>query len=577
MERSEVIQQRLEQWTAATARAISGEPDLDYRSRTVFLNHKASPVAAPYLKLDLSTHNLPDLRGIADAIALRAMKSDESIHQRFSPKGDIAHLIFELLEQLRVESLAPDTLVGIRSNLRSRFLYWAKQSAASSIVENEVGILVFTVLVMAWSRLLSEPIPETIEEVIEATRWGLAEDIGPALRVLKQQREDQPRFAETALQVAEQVASRVEQAPAPSASHQENADHDSDVEQLLSNSGFDLKWLEAGQEPGMSDPALLNDAGQSSASANFNYQVFEKRLDRVQHITKIVRKQQLQTLRDELDEGQRSQLCNVPRIARRLSQIMARPRTSGWSFNYEEGYLDPKKLTQLITTPQERNLYKQVAQQGQSDCVISILIDNSGSMTHHSKQVAALVDTFARACELANITTEILGFTTREWNGGEVAKEWKAASRPSNPGRLNALQHTIYKDSTTVWRRSRTAIAGLLRHDLYRESCDGEALEWAVKRLQERPESNKLIIVISDGSPMDTATAQENGEQYLDHHLKQVTQQIEHRPDIQLCALGVGLDLSAYYSNNMAIATDRHLTTTEYLAICDMINTGRNQ
>ena len=570
-ERTEVIQQRLEQWTAATVRALSGETSLKVRKQAIVIKDKSTAIAAPYLRLDTSAQQTKYLRGIADSLALRVLYSNNDFHKTQLPSNEIAQLIFELLEQLRVESLAPEHYAGMRNNLRQRFVCWTKQAAASELVENEVGILIFTVLVMAWSRILSEPIPELLEDVIESTRWGLAEDIGPELRRLKHLRGNQNEYAHTALSIAENIARRVSNA-LPETTQVDKTETENEIENVLSNTGFDLKWLQASERAVTSTPTLFGADGASNSLGAPEYAVFSTQFDQVCHIDQLIRKEQQQKLRVELDLQLKARQCNIPRIARRLATMMATPEPIGWSFNHEEGQIDAKKLSRLITSPTERYLFRQSAIKPQSDGVISFLIDNSGSMTHHSRVVTALIDTLTRACELAQIKTEVLGYTTREWNGGAVLKYWKKANRPEQPGRLNATQHTIYKSANTPWRRSRNAIAGLMRHDLYRESVDGEALEWAVTRLQARPEQNKTLVVISDGSPMDTATVKENNPEYLDRHLSAVAQRIEQRADIKLCAVGVGLDLSAYYPTNMSIPVDRHLSTREFLELCELMD-----
>jgi cobaltochelatase CobT len=183
-----------------------------------------------------------------------------------------------------------------------------------------------------------------------------------------------------------------------------------------------------------------------------------------------------------------------------------------------------------------------------------------------------MIDTLAKALELADIKTEILGFTTTEWNGGRVLKDWTKAGKPGDPGRLTSTCHNIYKAAETPWRRSRPAIAAMLKTDLFREGIDGEALQWAVERIEARPEKNKIIIMVSDGSPMDTATHKANSDRYLDQHLKYVANEVQKRPDIRLCALGVGLDLSAYYRESMAISLSDELATQDFMLIADLLS-----
>lgn len=207
----------------------------------------------------------------------------------------------------------------------------------------------------------------------------------------------------------------------------------------------------------------------------------------------------------------------------------------------------------LISSPTERRLFRQERQTPLADSMVSILIDCSGSMREHQQAVAVLADTLARALELAGVSSEVLGFTTGGWNGGRAQRDWQRAGRPAHPGRLNELCHIVFKDARTPWRQSRNAMAALLKSDLFRESIDGEALQWASGRLAQREERRKLMIVISDGCPMDSATSLANDAFYLDNHLQQVVQGLEQQGEIELLALGVGLDLSPYYSRCQAL------------------------
>jgi cobaltochelatase CobT len=568
MERLEVLQQKLEQWCAASIRALAGEPTAHYRGHYLLLKEQPLLLCAPYLHLDLETHDAAKLRGVADAISLRLLHSDQQLHASLSPDNPIQRLVFELLEQLRTESLAPDNMPGMRTNLQRRFLYWANKAGSSALVENSVGLLIFTVNLMCWSRLLKLAIPETIEDTIEATRWKLAQTIGKPLRAMSSVTHSQQQFSEHALDIARIINTMIDDASQAS-------DQDDDVNKtvrILSNAKFlNLQWLDADGLSLEQRFAISSAEKVSQTQSGFNYQVYNRAYDKEVKAERIIRIAQLKKMRIALDKHIRQQSVNSHRVARYLRQLVASPALAGWSFGEEEGYLDSARLARLVTSPNDRKLFRKLSHKPNSDCVVSIVIDNSGSMTHHNMAIAAMVDTLAKIFELANIKTDILGFTTVEWNGGKVAKEWARAGKPANPGRLTSLCHTIYKSAETPWRRARPAIAGLLKSDNFREGVDGEALEWAVKRIESRPEARKIVVMISDGSPMDTATHTANDDRYLDQHLAQVAAIVEARPDISLCALGVGLDLSAYYRESMSISVDNELLTKDFMAIADLI------
>jgi cobaltochelatase CobT len=567
MAQLEVLQQKLEHWCAASIRAIANEPSIHYRGHFLNLKGKPHPIRVAHLQLDADTKDYRHLRGVADGIALRLLLSDDALHKKLRPDNNLQAWIFELLEQLRVESLTPDNLPGAKENIRKRFLYWADQANASSLTESHAGLMVFTLAITAWSRLFSLQPPHEIEEHIESTRMSFGTLIGKQLRDMKRLKHDQLAFSVPALEVAAIIQQQIKSL---SIVDDDENKSDEDIEKLINKSQTSLRLL-------YTDGADIDQANgiagiNEIANMDFEleYKVFSTAFDKVVDMSKKIRAAQLKQMRETLDKRIQQQSVNIPRLARYFAKSFAEPKLSGWDFGKEEGYLDAGSLTRLITSPDYRKLFRQEAEKPLLDCVVTVLIDNSGSMGQHSDDIAILVDTLIRALELAQIKTEVLGFTTGEWNGGKVFNLWTGAGSPKNPGRLNSLSHNIYKTADTTWRRSRQTIAGLLKSDLYRESVDGEALEWAYGRLSQRTEKRRIIMVISDGSPMDTKTHYANVDRYLDMHLKQVADRIEKSSNVKLCALGVGLDLSAYYQHSLMIL-DKELDNKAYFEIADLI------
>jgi len=568
VERHEVLQQKLEYWCATSVRALAGQRDVYFRGHHLVVGDTPFILQAPYLQLDFSTHDNKKLRGVADSIALRLRHSNTSEHQARLPQSIVEKIVFEQLEQLRCESLAPEEMPGMRTNIRARFLFWANQAASSSLVENSIGLLLYTINVVCWSRLHAQTIPEQIEEMIEGTRWGFTEEIKHHLYQFNKCRNDQAAFAIHALAIAKEVSKLID---ASQPNESEETGLVSTVRKLTKSKNISIQWLDLDssgleQNYGVSRP---EEVGQ--ANTNTDYQIYTKAYDKVVKIGKSIRAAELAKLRAQLDKRIRKQSVNTHRVARYLKERVSSPDRAGWEFGLEEGYLDSARLATLITSPNDRRLFKREQIKAASDCIVSIVVDNSGSMNHHNDVVAAMIDTLAKALELAEIKTEILGFTTTEWNGGRVLKEWTKAGKPENPGRLTSTCHNIYKAAETPWRRSRPAIAAMLKTDMFREGVDGEALQWAVERIETRPEKNKIIIMVSDGSPMDTATHAANSERYLDQHLSYVSNAVERRPGIKLCALGVGLDLSAYYRESMSISLNDELGTPDFMLIADLL------
>jgi cobaltochelatase CobT len=283
------------------------------------------------------------------------------------------------------------------------------------------------------------------------------------------------------------------------------------------------------------------------------YRVYTTAYDREVPATALARAELLQEHRVQLDRLVAASGLNLARLARDLQALLARPAYDGWDSAMEEGRIDGRRLAQLIASPTERRLFRSEHLEPQADCVLAFLVDCSGSMKQHIEPLATLLDVFTRALEQAGVASELLGFSTGAWSGGRARRDWLKAGQPPMPGRLNERSHRVFKDADTRWRRARVGIAALLQADLFREGLDGEAVEWAVARLEARPEARKLLVVVSDGCPMDGATSLANDAFYLDNHLQQVLQRHERHARVQICALGLGLDLSPFFSRCQAL------------------------
>lgn len=559
-------QQKVEELCGASIRALTGQPDLRYRGRRLHKGRVPVAVRTPHLRTDPDKDDFASYRGAADGIALRLLLSDAELHRRLSPKEPVARFVFELLEQLRVEALVPERLPGMKRNLRYRFSHWSAEFHRARLTENHVGLLIYTLGQVVWSRLNAYPVLEETEDLIEATRFGLTPIIGKPLLTLRRQRESQSGYAEAALQIAAAIQEMVEQANLDELGDENPDDESRDEDSELS---LLLEW-ESDEDL---DPIASANSGESRvlAEAKTGYQVFSRRYDREVRAASLVREAYLRESRQRLDERVRGQGVNIPRLARRLAALLAAPQRDGWRFGEEEGYIDARRLTQLITSPSERRLFRQEQYKLQANSLVSILIDCSGSMKEHIEKVAVLVDVLGRALEQAGVDSEILGYTTGAWNGGRCQQEWMSRGRPKHPGRLNELCHMVYKDADTSWRRARQSIAALLKADLFREGIDGEALEWAARRMLDHDAERRILIVISDGCPMDTATNLCNDQYYLDNHLKQVVARLEYEGRVDVYGLGVGLDLSPYYTHSLAVDLSQTISNQVFEEVLQLL------
>jgi cobaltochelatase CobT len=290
------------------------------------------------------------------------------------------------------------------------------------------------------------------------------------------------------------------------------------------------------------------------------YRVFTREFDTEVHASTLVRAEQLRTFREQLDATVERQGLGVSRWVRELRSVLAMPVREGWMDGQEAGRIDGRRLSQLIASPTERRLFCTEPEVPLVACACTFLIDCSGSMRAHIESVAVLVDVLARAMEQLGVHTEVLGFSTNAWNGGRAHRQWVRAGRPLHPGRLNETAHLIFKDRETPWRQARQAMGALLKSELFREGVDGEALRWAAQRLEQHSDARRLLVVISDGSPTDGATALANDEHYLDHDLSNVVAEIEAQGRVEVLGLGVGLDLSPYYRRHRVLDLSNSVT-----------------
>ena len=562
-------QQRVEELCGAAVRALSGEHDLHFRSHRLYRGSHVLPIGAPHLYPSLSHDDFGSFRGAADGLALRVAHSDAERHQSAMPQEPVARFVFELLEQQRVESLVPEAWPGARQNLRHRFEAWSAAFVASGLTENTRGLLLYALAQTSRTRLTGEPVVEATEDMIEGTRGHLVGVIGTHLAWLRRERHDQSAFASHALAIAHAVAAMVAAEEGNDSSSAGQGQSDSEAQ-----AGFTLL---VDFDRNSDDGFALAAHGTSRVleEASHRYRVFTRAHDQQHDAARLAHADELRQLREQLDQRIERSGLNVGRLARQFKALLAQPAHDDWDGGQEEGRIDGRRLAQLIASPAERRLFRTEHFEPQARCRLTLLIDCSGSMKQHNEPVALLADVMARALEQAGVEVEVLGFTTAAWNGGRAAKAWQRAGKPPHPGRLNEVRHLVFKDANSSWRRARPGLAALQKNELFREGIDGEAVEWACMRLRaaahDQPIERRILIVISDGSPMDTATNLANDAHYLDHHLRQVVEQQTARGDIEILGLGVGLDLSPYYSRCQALDLNTSPTQATFGDVIELI------
>ncbi len=561
MSREAVEQQRIEELCAAAIRALSGVADVHFRGRRLFRGGNAVPRHAPHQQLD-DAAGIVDQRGASDGIALRLKHSNDSLHRKLAPRDDVARLVFEMLEQFRVESLASADMPGVRGNLDRRFGEWSSRFAESGLVDTDIGLLLFATAQICRARIHGGKVDEPWEDMLEPTRAGMAPLLGNDLAGIRRERDDQAAFAAHALSIALIIAASVEHAE--SSRGRRTPRNDARRAVFALSLDFDDEEGEAFHRAASGQSKVLEAAAEG-------YRVFTREYDRELEAAALVRSAELRSLRHDLDRRVAGYGINVPRLAKLIKAMLARPRPDGFSFGEETGVIDGRRLSQLVASPAERRLFRQERRQPDAQCAFTILVDCSGSMKQYVDTLSCLVDVLSRAMEQAGVQVELLGFTTGAWSGGRAQRDWIRQGRPTAPGRLNESCHIVFKDAATTWRRARRSIAALGKRELFREGIDGEAVDWACRRLSGADVERRILMVVSDGSPMDTATALANDPFYLDDHLQRVVRQWRETGGVEIMGLGVGLDLSPYYDRSLAVDLDLGLSHHLFVDVLEVI------
>lgn len=542
---------QLQERYGAVLRSLSGDFSVAIRDWQLHQATRSYDQLAPHLHLANRKQPWFEARGMLDGLAVRLRYSDQAVHQELSPQDQLGSFIFEVLEQIRVESICPPALIGSKKNLRQQFIAWLTQFMAAGQVESSIGLLLLAIFCMTWMRLNNQELPQQMQDTIEATRAGLASETGPILKQLKLLQTQQEEYAQQALLLIQLVGELV---------HAEYQSQPSlrSKRKRINSPGLLIDWIPPHQLPIVLPAKPHNSASRQAqqhenATALNRYSIFNASYDLEIKAQNAVRITQLQHFRSEIDQCIHAWQIPWGKFIRLYTALLAQPHLSQWQNIENEGILDRRYLNRLVTSPHQQAIQKKRITKPLARTQITFLLDCSGSMKEHRLELASFVDVMVRILEGAGVTTEVLGYSTLAWQGGRPFKEWQKAGGDENPGRLNERAHWIFKDRQTSWRKARLGMAALLKPDIYRESLDGEALLWATQRINQATQSSpdKKIILLSDGCPMDRATLQANGETFLLNHLLNVLAWTKHT-DIQVWGCGIGEEMRSAFKRRLS-------------------------
>lgn len=559
----------------------AGRPELD--GHTVQL---PEPSRVP------SPREVAVIRGWADSLALTAAVHDKKIHRRLVPDAGPARAVFEAVERARIEALGANRMPGMAENLTAKIEDMYGHGRFADVKDRSEAPLEDALALLVRERLSGLPPPKSAKSLVEVWRPWIEERAGKTLDRMDGLCEDQEAFGRLLRDVLRQLELTEELADGESEESESEADENQDggdEQTEASEDGSEGQeqvsedQMAEGQEGESQDATDLSDADQFDAEAEgdetaetrepwrpnasvlddpekFGYRVFTRAFDEEIAAEDLSTPDELERLRTFLDKELRALSGAVSRLANRLQRRLMAQQNRAWEFDLEEGTLDPARLPRVIIDPTHPLSFKRERDTNFRDTVVSLVLDNSGSMRGRPIMVAACcADILARTLERCGVKVEILGFTTRAWKGGQSREQWLAAGKPPNPGRLNDLRHIIYKAADAPWRRAKRNLALMMREGLLKENIDGEALAWAHNRLLGRPEQRRILMMISDGAPVDDSTLSVNSGSYLEQHLRQVIEEIENRSPVELIAIGIGHDVTRYYRRAVTITDPSEL------------------
>ena len=592
--------------TASTLKAISGnmieEREIKFSGSTSFLSSKE--VRLPMISKELDDTELFKLRGEADKIALKIKYHDPVLHSKYIPSSDLSSQIFQLAEETRIEAVGSKNLLGIKKNLQNLVVEKFKETILPVPGGEDKEALVNALYLVIREKITGSNSPPNTSVSLEKWRPWINNKIGNLLNQLAENTTNQEVFAKYTNQLLSALHADIgERDPNNDGENEDNDDNnpdeneenDSSAESESDNdedAGLDssneaqeneqeiqgeTQDADADNEDAESEgeivPNPFSGDNISKNNINYNYQVFSTKYDEIVNATELCEEEELIRLRGTLDKQLENLQGAIARLANKLQRKLQAKQNRSWNFDLEEGMLDASKLARVITQPLFPLSYKQEKDMKFRDTIVTLLIDNSGSMRGRPITIAAIcADIMARTLERCGVKVEILGFTTKAWKGGQAREQWINEGKPAYPGRLNDLRHIIYKPADAPWRRAKNSLGLMLREGILKENIDGEALIWAHERLLGRVEDRKILMVISDGAPVDDTTLSSNSGNYLELHLKQVISFIENRSPVELVAIGIGHDVTRYYDKAVTLTDAEQLggAVTEQLA--DLFN-----
>jgi len=594
-------QEEFKRATAGAVRAIAQQTEVQ-----VAFQPGPAGVSGKRARLPLPTRSLPPaemakLRGAADAVALKLRHHDEATHAARAPARREAREVFDALEDVRVQTVGSRHMSGVAANLRARLSEECEAEGYDRMTRKDQLPLHSALALMARERISGEAVPPAARRILDMWRGSLDEKASAAMDELCSATDDQEGFARAARKLLAAMDLAEAELESEASDDQEGDEGAEEASQQDQSSAGEAQSQDQESMQGAEPETMEGDAADEEAQDSeeegaaaegdekpggpqarrevpvtddaSRYRAFATQFDEVVEADDLCDPDELTRLRQQLDQQLQHLQGVVSKLANRLQRRLMAQQQRAWDFDLEEGILDVARLARVVANPTLALSYKRERDADFRDTVVTLLIDNSGSMRGRPITVAAMcADILARTLERCAVKTEILGFTTRAWKGGQSRERWVQEGKPRNPGRLNDLRHIVYKAADAPWRRARRSMGLMLREGLLKENIDGEALDWAYRRLLTRTEHRRILMVISDGAPVDDSTLSVNPGNYLERHLRDVIKTIETRNQVELIAIGIGHDVTRYYRRAVTIVDAEELGGTMMKKLAELFD-----
>ena len=556
---------------SATVKSIGRNEDLEinFVKENPSINGNVINLTEP--NIENIRNNLDYIRAEADSLALEFRLHSKEMHKNFITNNELSNEIINALEQTRIEVKGSNEFKGIGNNIRQKHF----QDLSKKSQQKSSDILVNAFRYVAYEELIGQNLGNKNDKFKTIIKEKLKKNYDKFFNELKNNIHDQEKFSHTILDKLDELgllnknnnnSQEVEQNDNDIEDDKENNENDNQKNDENNQANIEMQSTETDVEQSLSSEQN-EEMGDDSSDTELdyfpkiesiekleNYKVYDDKFDEIINAEELCDYKELDKLRRNLDQQVFTFQPLIVKIANRLQRKLLAQQNRQWDFNMEEGYLDTSRLSKIVANPNNKLSYKVEREIEFKDTIVSLLIDNSGSMRGRPITVAALCsDILAKTLERCLIKSEILGFTTKAWKGGKSRENWIKNGKPSNPGRLNDLRHIIYKSADAPWRRSKKNLGLLLKEGILKENVDGEALSWSYKRLLNRQEKRKILVVISDGAPVDDSTLSVNPGNYLEKNLRDNIHEIEKNGNVELIAIGIGHDVSRYYSKAVTI------------------------